>query len=74
MLQSESAPPGIISSLQNWMNGNGCIARAESTYLDDLGDLISVASSNDTVVKWLETLVEHIVARFKRLWSKVSVE
>jgi hypothetical protein len=53
----EAASPQLVSSLQNWLNGNGCIARAETAYLDS-DELISMASTDDTVMTWLEALVD----------------
>lgn len=67
----ESASPNLVSSLQNWVNGNGCIARAETAYLDS-EELITVASTDDTVMTWLETLVEKGLLRLRKSFGIVS--
>ena len=47
-----------VASLQNWVDGNGCIARQETAYLARAEDLLSVASAGDGATTWLEVLVE----------------
>jgi hypothetical protein len=46
MLSYEAAKPRDISSLQNWVDGNGCIAREETAYLARHKDLLSVVSAD----------------------------
>jgi hypothetical protein len=54
----EAGRPQAISSLRNWTAGNPCIARAETAYLSHSGDLLSVASSDDTVMAWMARVME----------------
>lgn len=46
-----------ITSLQNWVNGTGSIARAESGYLDNDKDLLTFKSSDDGPLLQLEEKV-----------------
>ncbi|KAJ3566496.1 hypothetical protein NPX13_g7109 [Xylaria arbuscula] len=52
-----------VSSLQHWINGNGCVARDEAAYLGCTKELASVTETDDTVMSWLETLVEDCLIR-----------
>ena len=68
----ETAKAQLVSSLLNWVDGNGCIARAETAYLDS-GELISMASNDDTVMAWLEIWVEKGLFHLQKyLRKKVS--
>jgi hypothetical protein len=51
-----------VLSLQNWLRGNGCIAREETEFLGRQHDLISLSSPEDDVVSWLERLSSSILA------------
>ncbi|KAF2185505.1 hypothetical protein K469DRAFT_575697, partial [Zopfia rhizophila CBS 207.26] len=68
ILSFETARLQAVSSLKNWVNGTGCIARAETAYLNHSNDLLSVASTDDTIMMWLETLVAKALIRLRR-WS-----
>lgn len=67
----EAARPRVVSSLQNWVNGNGCIAREETAYLEHSKELLTVASADDTVMTWLETFVEASLIRLRQFFGKV---
>lgn len=71
ILGREAARPRDVSSLQNWVNGNGCIAREETAYLEHSKELLSVASADDTVMTWLETFVEASLIRLRQCSGKV---
>ncbi|KAK3386537.1 hypothetical protein B0H63DRAFT_467931 [Podospora didyma] len=58
VLGLEDAPLRDVASLQNWVDGNGCIARRETAYLARAQDLVSVASPDDGATTWLGVLVE----------------
>jgi len=58
MLSFEVASHRNVVNLQNWVGGNGCIAREETAYLARAEDLLSVVSPDDNAVAWLEALVE----------------
>ncbi|KAK0706615.1 hypothetical protein B0T26DRAFT_463760 [Lasiosphaeria miniovina] len=57
ILSLEAAKPRDIFNLQNWVNGNGYMARKETAYLTS-HEVLSVAAPDDYAVSWLETLVE----------------
>ena len=61
MLNFESASSRSIASLQNWLNGNWCLARDETAYLLQSRDLICLAtlkdSAIDKLIAWVEDLL-----------------
>ncbi|KAI1758573.1 hypothetical protein GGR53DRAFT_529297 [Hypoxylon sp. FL1150] len=61
ILKLEDAQPRNVQNLQNWVNGNGNIARAETAYLGRSEDLASVADSDGTVILWLRVMVEAVL-------------
>ncbi|KAI1745786.1 hypothetical protein F4680DRAFT_113322 [Xylaria scruposa] len=54
------AQPRDISSVQNWINGTGCISKDETAYLDHDKELISLAFCKDGATKKLEDWVEDL--------------
>lgn len=72
ILSLETARPRNVSSLRNWINGNGCVAREETAYLARSEELANVVDSDDTVMTWLETLVEDSLTRLRRCLRQVS--
>ncbi|KAI1825595.1 hypothetical protein F4861DRAFT_500915 [Xylaria intraflava] len=58
VLGLETASHRDITNLENWVDGNGCIARAETAYLARTEDLLSVAHRDDNALAWLGSLVE----------------
>ncbi|KAK4170902.1 hypothetical protein QBC36DRAFT_250540 [Triangularia setosa] len=58
VLNLEDASHRDVANLQNWVDGNGCIARQETAYLARAEDLLSVASPDDGATTWLGALVE----------------
>jgi hypothetical protein len=71
VLSFEAARPQAISNLQNWVSGNGCIAREETAYLDYSRELLGVASPDDTVMIGLETVVENCLNRLCQCFNQV---
>ncbi len=65
MLALSPAQPRDVESLQNWLDGNGCLAEEESAYLAHRGELVSLTPAADNAVLQLETWVEN---RLIRLW------
>ncbi|OTA56922.1 hypothetical protein K449DRAFT_387314 [Hypoxylon sp. EC38] len=65
ILALEDARQRNVSNLQNWVNGNGCVARAETAYLSRPEELASVASTDETIISWLETLIEDGLSRMR---------
>ncbi|KAF2726708.1 hypothetical protein EJ04DRAFT_582518 [Polyplosphaeria fusca] len=51
-----------VVSVQNWINGTGCIARAETAYLDRIDDLAGMARSHDGASHRTEIAVEKIAS------------
>ena len=74
MLHIDSARPRDIESLQNWINGTGCIARAETSYLARQQDLVSLGRQRDNAVQQLETWVEDKLVFFWRGFRKVCLQ
>ncbi|EEU34830.1 uncharacterized protein NECHADRAFT_55103, partial [Fusarium vanettenii 77-13-4] len=53
-----------VLSLENWLQGNACIAREEGRFLDHKDDLLTVALLEDGVIYWLEMAVTASVEFF----------
>lgn len=73
MLRFEAAKPRDVLSLQNWVNGNACLARDETAYLTYSKELLSVASLDDGAVTRLEAWVEDILIRFYKSFCEVRI-
>lgn len=71
ILGFEAAKPRDVLNLQNWVNGNGCIAREETAYLERYKELLSVSSLDDHAITWLEILVGGILVRLSKCFGKV---
>lgn len=72
MLSLEAASPRNVASLQNWLDGNACLARHESAYLAHYDDLLAVAPSGDRSVTSSEAWVEDVLIRSYRYFRKVK--
>lgn len=53
-----------VESLQNWLDGTGCLAREETAYLTHRQELVSLAPAADNAVLQLEAWVEDKLIRF----------
>lgn len=53
-------PPCVryIESLQNWVNGTGCLAREETAYLSHCQDLACLAPTTDSAIFQLQNWIE----------------
>jgi hypothetical protein len=71
MLSFGSAEGRDVRSLQNWLDGTGCLAREETAYLTHSRDLVSLAPAGDNAVLQVETWVEDKLIRFYRGFRKV---
>lgn len=71
MLSLDPAKHRDIESLQNWLNGTGCLAREESAYRMHDRDLVSLGSCSDSALLQLETWVEDKLIRFYRGFRQV---
>lgn len=60
----QSANGRDIASLQNWVDGTGCLARDETAYLTCKDELVSLAPAMDSAVLQLETWVEDKLIRY----------
>lgn len=65
-LSLSTAPARPVSTLWNWVDGTGCVARAETAYLEHGEDLVSLATPEDNIVTWLETLTEYVSLYFHK--------
>ncbi|XTI82344.1 hypothetical protein V2W45_1228407 [Cenococcum geophilum] len=66
MLSFGSAQRRDVKSLQNWLDGTGCLAREETAYLAHHRELASLAPVADSAVIQLEAWVEDKLIRFYR--------
>lgn len=65
-LAYSTAPARPVSTLWNWVDGTGCVARAETAYLEHGEDLVSLATPEDNIVTWLEALAEYVSLYFHK--------
>ncbi|KAH6696606.1 hypothetical protein BKA61DRAFT_623295 [Leptodontidium sp. MPI-SDFR-AT-0119] len=59
-----------VESLQNWLDGTGCLAREEAAYLTHHRELVSLAPAGDNAIIQLEAWVEDKLIRFYRGFRK----
>ena len=71
MLNFGPAQRRDIESLQNWLDGTGCLAREETAYLTHHQELVFLAPAGDNAVLQLEAWVEDKLIRFYRGFRKV---
>jgi hypothetical protein len=60
-----------ITSLNNWVENTGCLAREETAYLTHYKELVSLAPAGDSTMMQFETWVEDKVIRFWPKFDKV---
>lgn len=73
MLSLDAAETRDIESLQNWVNGNGTVARKETEYLQKSRELACLAPLKDTALSRVEIWVEDVLIRCYRGFRKVSL-
>jgi hypothetical protein len=66
------APKNIIVSLRNWVEGNGCIAREETEYLDCERDLFTTNSYGDSAMNLLLPFVARVTVTIWKFFGKVG--
>jgi hypothetical protein len=66
-----SAPGHIVTSLRNWVEGHGSIAREETEFLDYGHDLFTTVKYADGATSLLKPWIQGIVVRFSDLFGKV---
>lgn len=70
MLSFSSAQQRDVESLQNWLDGNGCLAREESAYLAHHEELVSLAPASDSAILTLEAWVENrLIRSWQSFWK-----
>ncbi|KAM3080652.1 hypothetical protein ACMFMG_005587 [Clarireedia jacksonii] len=74
MLNLNQARRRNVQSLQNWLDGTGCLAREETEYLAHQRELVSLAPAGDNAVLQLEVWVEDKLNSFYRGFRKVREE
>ncbi len=57
------ALPRDVMSLQNWVEGTGCLSREETKYLEHERELFSLVPPGDNTMKQLEDWVEDQLVR-----------
>jgi hypothetical protein len=67
MLNFGPARERDVESLQNWLDGTGCLAREERAYLTHYRELVSLAPTGDSAIVQLEAWVEN---KFIGLWPE----
>ena len=60
-----------IKSVRNWVEGNGCIVREETAFLDKPLDLVSTSKVNDDAILRLESQVEALAVGFCQYFGLV---
>jgi len=73
MLNYDAAKSRDVLSLQNWINGNACLARGETTYLERSKELLGIAAPDDDTVARLESWVEDKIIRFYKGFREVCI-
>jgi hypothetical protein len=73
MLTYEAAKPRDVLSLQNWVNGNACLAREETAYLTHSKELLSIATPDDGAMTQLKAWVEDNLIRVYKCFRKVRI-
>ena len=61
-----------IGSIQNWIEGTGCVAREETAFLEREDDLVNLASPRDYAIASLEPVIETIVMYLCKWFKRVS--
>lgn len=70
MLSLSPAQQRDVESLQNWLDGSGCLTQEESAYLAHHGELVSLAPAGDRATLQFEAWVEDKLIRFGRNFRK----
>jgi hypothetical protein len=70
-LRLPNAAPRDINSVKNWINGTGCIARAESQFLEEQDDMMNLGGTTDHAVTYIEIVAETIAFGFAARLRKV---
>jgi hypothetical protein len=72
VLQLPNAAKRDVTSIRNWIEGTGCIARAESEFLERQDDMANLAGTFDNAVHYVEVVAEKIAFRISTHVKKVT--
>jgi hypothetical protein len=72
VVQLPNAAQRDVKSIKNWIEGTGCIARAESEFLDRQDDMVNLAGTFDNAVHYVEIVAEKIAFRISARVQKVT--
>jgi hypothetical protein len=67
-----NASPRDITSIKNWLNGTGSIARAETNFLEHQHDMANLTGALDSAVNYIEIIVERLAFRLAARIRKVK--
>lgn len=67
----QPASERAVQSLQNWLNSNACISRAESRFLECKQDLSCTAGVEAGAFGWWDSLIEDGLMHCYRMVGKV---
>jgi hypothetical protein len=73
VLSFKLAEPRARTSLQNWVDGTGCLVREETEYLDYSEELIELGAASDNATAKLEAWVEDNLIRFYKGFRQVCI-
>jgi hypothetical protein len=62
-----------VSNVQNWLSEKGCIARAETDYIDQASDIITLEdATSDSALDGVALMIERVLMRLPGMMSSVS--
>ena len=73
ILSFDHAPTRDVLSLQNWVDGTGCLSREETEYLKQGQELMSLAPPSDGAMKQFEDWVEDLFIRYYKDFRTVGL-
>jgi hypothetical protein len=73
MAEMPPAPRQIVTSLRNWVEGNGTVAREETDFLNYEHDLFTTAKGSDGAMSVLQPWIEAIAVRLYGLFRMVHI-
>ena len=71
ILKFSAARSRDVSSLQNWVEGTGSLARDETAYLERGTDLMSIVSVEDDALGRCEASLENVIVQYFKRFRKV---
>ena len=71
ILNLQGASRRDAESLRNWVDGNSCLARDETSFLSKQNDLVSLVAPGDDAVARLGPAVEDMMIRGHKMLAAV---